>query len=96
MQVQFFGPALRALTVVIKALLKQSKLNERVSGGLGSYCVLNMVMAHLIMGGIRASSPADLGLLLLSLLRFFGRTIDTTRQAISVQMVNLSRAILAD
>ncbi|BDA50080.1 probable terminal nucleotidyltransferase 4B [Coccomyxa sp. Obi] len=83
-QVQFFGPSLRALTIIIKALLKQASLNERVSGGLGSYCILNVVMAHLMSEGVRATSPVNLGHLLLSLLQFFGRTMDCGRHAISV------------
>ncbi len=34
--------------MVLKALLQQAGLNERVAGGLGSYCLLNLVMAHLM------------------------------------------------
>ncbi|CAL8465423.1 g4959 [Coccomyxa elongata] len=83
-QVHFFGPSLRALTIIIKALLKQASLNERVSGGLGSYCILNVVMAHLMSEGVRANSLVNLGHLLLSLLQFFGRTMDCRRHAISV------------
>lgn len=87
---QFFGPSLRALTIIIKALLKQAGLNERVSGGLGSYCILNLVMAHLISEGVRATSLVNLGHLLLSLLQFFGRTMDCRRHAISVSRVSPS------
>ena len=32
-----FGPALRSLVLVLKALLKEAQLNERAVGGLGSY-----------------------------------------------------------
>ncbi len=39
---------MKALAVVLKALLQQAGLNERVAGGLGSYCLLNLVMAHLL------------------------------------------------
>ncbi len=42
------GPSMKALAVVLKALLQQAGLNERVAGGLGSYCLLNLVMAHLL------------------------------------------------
>ena len=43
-----FGPPLRCLVLVLKALLKEAHLNERATGGLGSYCLLNLVMAHLL------------------------------------------------
>ena len=33
---------------MLKALLQQLGLNERVAGGLGSYCLLNLIMAHLM------------------------------------------------
>ena len=47
-QARAIGPAMKALAVVLKALLQQAGLNERVAGGLGSYCLLNLVMAHLM------------------------------------------------
>ena len=37
LQVDDFGPALRSLVLVLKALLKEAQLNERAVGGLGSY-----------------------------------------------------------
>lgn len=80
----------------MKALLKQRNLNERVSGGLGSYCILNVVMAHLIRKGVRATSTADLGHLLLSLLHFLGRDMDCSRQAISVRMVSPPHALILE
>lgn len=48
MQARVIGPSMKALAVVLKALLQQAGLNERVAGGLGSYCLLNLVMAHLM------------------------------------------------
>lgn len=42
--------------MVLKALLQQAGLNERVAGGLGSYCLLNLVMAHLMS---QVSLPAS-------------------------------------
>jgi hypothetical protein len=40
-------PPLRPLTLVVKALLRDRGLNEVFTGGLGSYAVVNMVLAHL-------------------------------------------------
>ena len=40
-------PPLRPLILFIKALLREKGLNEVFTGGLGSYAILNMVMAHL-------------------------------------------------
>ena len=48
MQVLAIGPSMKALAVVLKALLQQAGLNERVAGGLGSYTLLNLVMAHVM------------------------------------------------
>jgi DNA polymerase sigma len=39
---------MKVLAVVLKALLQQAGLNERVAGGLGSYTLLNLIMAHLM------------------------------------------------
>jgi non-canonical poly(A) RNA polymerase PAPD5/7 len=88
-QVDAFGPALRALVLVLKALLREARLNERATGGLGSYCLLNLVMAHLLAEGVSAAQPTDLGGLLLSFLRRFGADFDYVRQAVSVRQVLL-------
>eukprot|EP00798_Chlamydomonas_sp_ICE-L_P023080 gene23080-30272_t len=40
-------PPLRPLCLVLKALLKESDLNEVFTGGLSSYTLVNMVIAHL-------------------------------------------------
>ena len=48
LQAMLLGPSLKALAMVLKALLQQLGLNERVAGGLGSYCLLNLIIAHLI------------------------------------------------
>ena len=48
LQAMLLGPSLKALAMVLKALLQQLGLNERVSGGLGSYCLLNLIIAHLM------------------------------------------------
>ena len=48
LQATLLGPPLKALAMVLKALLQQLGLNERVAGGLGSYCLLNLIIAHLM------------------------------------------------
>ncbi|KAK9827438.1 hypothetical protein WJX74_002466 [Apatococcus lobatus] len=56
--VQYIGwqlsrlPAIRPLTLAIKALLRELGLNEVFSGGLSSYSVVNMVMAYLSLEGM--------------------------------------------
>lgn len=40
-------PALRPLALVLKAFLKQRGLNEAATGGLSSYSLCNMVLAHI-------------------------------------------------
>lgn len=51
-------------------------------------------MAHLMTVGVRANSLVNLGHLLLSLLQFFGRTMDCRRHAISVSRVSPFGAML--
>ncbi|GFR51554.1 hypothetical protein Agub_g13973, partial [Astrephomene gubernaculifera] len=40
-------PPLRPLCLVVKALLKEAGLNEVFTGGVSSYVLINMVIAHL-------------------------------------------------
>lgn len=40
-------PALRPLVLVLKLLLREHSLNDVATGGLGSWALANMVMAHL-------------------------------------------------
>lgn len=47
MQVQEW-PALRPLVLVLKSLLKQKRLNDVSTGGLSSFALANMVLAHLL------------------------------------------------
>lgn len=89
-QVDIFGPSLRSLTLVMKALLKQARLNDRATGGVGSYCLLNLVMAHLQAEGVQAGTPANMGQLLLSLLLRFGKDFDYAHKAVSVREVRLA------
>lgn len=46
-QVQTFAP-LRPLVLALKSLLKDRHLNEVVTGGMGTYALSNMVLAHLM------------------------------------------------
>jgi DNA polymerase sigma len=43
-------PPLRPLCLVAKAFLRERGLNEVFTGGLSSYSVINMVLAHLQVG----------------------------------------------
>lgn len=47
-------PPLRPLTLVVKALLRDRGLNEVFTGGIGSYAIVNMVLAHLQREGYAA------------------------------------------
>ena len=54
-------PPLRPLVLVLKALLRETKLNEVFSGGLSSYSLVNMVIAHLQCEGFQAHGVAEAG-----------------------------------
>jgi DNA polymerase sigma len=47
-------PPLRPLSLVVKAFLRDRGLNEVFTGGIGSYAVVNMVLAHLQREGFKA------------------------------------------
>jgi hypothetical protein len=47
-------PPLRPLVLLLKVLLKQASLNEVFSGGLSSWSLINMVVAHLQAEGMAA------------------------------------------
>lgn len=80
-------PALRPLTTVLKAFLHQRGLNEVYSGGIGSYALLCMVMAHLQLhnttckstwagsNGASDASEGCLGTLLIDFFELFGRRL---------------------
>ncbi len=44
-------PALRPLVICVKAFLRQKGLSELYSGGLSSFAVFNLVLAHLLAEG---------------------------------------------
>lgn len=46
-------PPLRPLTLVVKALLKELSLNEVFCGGISSYCITLMAIAHLQAEGFQ-------------------------------------------
>jgi hypothetical protein len=48
-------PPLRALVLAVKARLNQAGLNQVFTGGLASWCIFLMVVAHLQAEGL----PAD-------------------------------------
>ena len=41
-------PALRPLVLVVKSLLKANGLNDVSTGGLGSFALANLALAHLL------------------------------------------------
>lgn len=51
-------PPLRPLVLVIKAFLKEAGMNEVFTGGLSSYSLCNMVIAHLQAEGFQADKEA--------------------------------------
>ena len=75
-------PALRPLVLVLKCFLLQRKLNEVFSGGIGSYCLILVVMSHLQMYGSNFRRPADqkpsLGTLLTDLFHLYGKLFNYT------------------
>jgi DNA polymerase sigma len=52
-------PPLRPLVLVIKAMLKEAGLNEVFTGGLSSYSLVNMVVAHLQAEGMQAAPVTE-------------------------------------
>ena len=88
-------PALRPLTTVLKAFLAQRGLNEVYSGGIGSYALLCMVMAHLQLhnttckstwAGSHGASDASegcLGTLLIDFFELFGKRLVAEEVGIS-------------
>ena len=75
-------PALRPLVLVLKCFLLQRKLNEVFSGGIGSYCLILVVMSHLQMYGSNFRRSPDqkpsLGTLLIDLLHLYGKLFNYT------------------
>jgi non-canonical poly(A) RNA polymerase PAPD5/7 len=87
------NPPLRPLVLVLKALLAQQGLNEVYTGGVGSYTLLTLVLAHLKMeaaavaDGLEEAAEVlrgDFGVLLRRFLRRYGVEMDTQTMAVSV------------
>ena len=75
-------PPLRPLSLVLKAFLQQRELNEVYTGGVGSYAILVMLIAHLRThpaGG----EEVNLGVLLLDFFELFGRLLNAEAVGIS-------------
>ncbi len=53
-------PALRPMALFLKSVLKENNLSEVSTGGLGSYALMNIIIAYLQINGYEAISPRDL------------------------------------
>eukprot|EP00271_Cylindrocystis_brebissonii_P018746 TRINITY_DN5444_c0_g2_i1.p1 TRINITY_DN5444_c0_g2~~TRINITY_DN5444_c0_g2_i1.p1 ORF type:complete len:744 (-),score=129.75 TRINITY_DN5444_c0_g2_i1:1014-3245(-) len=90
-------PPLKPLCLVLKIFLLQRELNEVFKGGIGSYALLTMIIAHLLvhpswrrMSGRRRGETdrrgdleGNLGILLIDFLDLFGRTLNIHEVGIS-------------
>ena len=80
-------PALRPLVLVLKCFLQQRKLNEVFSGGIGSYCLILIVMSHLQMYGSNFRRPPEqkpsLGTLLTDLFHLYGKLFNYTNVGVA-------------
>ncbi|XP_020105988.1 non-canonical poly(A) RNA polymerase PAPD5 isoform X1 [Ananas comosus] len=83
-------PPLRPLCLILKVFLQQRELNEVYSGGIGSYGLLAMLIAHLQMqwGGQdlhshHQSKEQNLGILLVHFFDFYGRKLNNWDVGIS-------------
>ncbi|XP_008798250.2 terminal nucleotidyltransferase 4B isoform X2 [Phoenix dactylifera] len=74
-------PPLRPLCLILKVFLQQRELNEVYSGGIGSYALLAMLIAHLQTQwrgqGIQQPMEHNLGVLLVNFFDFYGRKLNT-------------------
>eukprot|EP01130_Rhizamoeba_saxonica_P000216 TRINITY_DN10206_c0_g1_i1.p1 TRINITY_DN10206_c0_g1~~TRINITY_DN10206_c0_g1_i1.p1 ORF type:complete len:1093 (+),score=232.57 TRINITY_DN10206_c0_g1_i1:3-3281(+) len=77
-------PALRPLALVLKEFLYQYGLNNTYTGGLGSYCLVHMIVVFLRLFN-PDSSQNCLGVLLLQFLQLYGTHVTFENVAISVR-----------
>eukprot|EP00879_Flechtneria_rotunda_P006431 GHRR01006759.1.p1 GENE.GHRR01006759.1~~GHRR01006759.1.p1 ORF type:complete len:331 (+),score=91.01 GHRR01006759.1:418-1410(+) len=84
-QVQAY-PSLGPLVLVLKVYLRSCGLNEVANGGLSSYSLTNMVLAHLLEELKDGHDIYDLGETLYGFLLRFGDEFDTRRDAVSVSL----------
>ncbi|KAG1346779.1 terminal nucleotidyltransferase 4A [Cocos nucifera] len=87
-------PPLRPLCLILKVFLQQRELNEVYSGGIGSYALLTMLMAHLQMHwrgqdiqGCCRSMEHNLGVLLVNFFDFYGRKLNTWDVGVSCNSI---------
>ncbi|GLI65792.1 hypothetical protein VaNZ11_009411 [Volvox africanus] len=77
-------PPVKPLVLVLKTYLKACRLNEVNSGGLSSYSLTNMVIAHLQEELKSGHDISDLGETLYTFLLRYGEEHDYSAQAVSV------------
>ncbi|CAI5496527.1 unnamed protein product [Closterium sp. Naga37s-1] len=81
-------PALRPISLVLKLFLQQRGLNEVFTGGIGSYALLVMIMAHLQTHHSCFSSgklEQNLGVLLIDFFHLYGRGLNTIDVGVSAR-----------
>ncbi|BDA44734.1 Terminal nucleotidyltransferase 4B [Coccomyxa sp. Obi] len=82
-------PPMRPLVLILKVFLHQRELNEVYQGGIGSYALLVMVAAFLLLHPSRGGPGGDvdleanLGVLLMDFLRLYGRSLNTIDVGVS-------------
>lgn len=81
-------PPLKPLCMILKIFLQQRELNEVYLGGIGSYALLTMIIAHLKISwrgksGTTGSSESNLGILLVSFFDLYGRKLNIKEVGIS-------------
>eukprot|EP00898_Chlorokybus_atmophyticus_P008181 jgi/Chlat1/8364/Chrsp80S07796 len=72
-------PALKPLCLVLKLFLQQRELNEVYSGGIGSYALIIMLIAHLQLVSSRRKLQrldGNLGMLLLEFFQLYGVSLN--------------------
>eukprot|EP00210_Caulerpa_lentillifera_P000155 g150.t1 len=55
----FANPVIQPLFLIVKTLLKKHRLNEVYSGGVSSFVIFNLVVAHLMMEGVHSNPVSD-------------------------------------
>uniref|UniRef100_A0A6B2LCB9 PAP-associated domain-containing protein n=1 Tax=Arcella intermedia TaxID=1963864 RepID=A0A6B2LCB9_9EUKA len=78
-------PEFRYLTLLLKQFLRHHALNNPYKGGLGSYCLMLMVMSFLQLYGKKEDGEEhNLGSLLMNFLQLFGKCFEYERVVIHV------------
>jgi non-canonical poly(A) RNA polymerase PAPD5/7 len=88
-------PPLRPLCLVLKIFLQQRELNEVYQGGIGSYALLVMLLAHLQMhpskrrlssSGQTSPLESNLGILLVDFFDLYGRSLNMKDVGVSCRI----------